>query len=181
MHQWTFLNIVVVLLLGSEITGIGVWIRTHAFTLHSKNSVRQRFFEQCVRVLYYMGRMLDVIMLWPYAIRLRKFLYLKITFVCISFTLWVIHHTSMYLLVILICPVNCLFLFFGLFFNWDVRFLLAILKAFSILNIITLFYYLHYKYLFPYLLFINFLRYGFPYTDFKCLCSKYIHYLFPSF
>lgn len=54
-------------------------------------------------------------------------------------------------------------------------------KTFSVLNIIIIFNYLHYKYLIPNLLFINCLKYVFPYTNFRCLCNKYVHILFYNF
>ena len=119
--------------------------------------------------------------LWPYAIYwgcshisgLFLFAYLLLS--------GLVRHTSTRLLVILTgLKVVCSYSLAHFPTEMSV-FLLSVSKAFTTLNITTFFYYLHYKYLFPNLLFVNCLKYVFPCTNFKYLCSKYIYILFHSF
>lgn len=154
------------------------FIPTHSFTLLSKKYVR--IYISLRNVWKYPITYRDVRDYHTFdympstgeVVRSQDYFYLQITFSKFR-TLSHIYWST--------CSISCLFLFFGSFSTEMSIFLLSVTKAFTILNITTLFYYPYYKYLFPNLLLIYCLKYIFSYTHFKCLYSKYFHILFHSF
>lgn len=134
-----------------------------------------------MRVPYYVGRMLDVITLLTTCHLLGKiflsqdYFHLHFSYSLGGSSCFHITIGHFYLLcklsILILCP----------FFNQSVSFFFISFKSFQYIKYNNTALLSALQVFVSNLSFINFLRQSFPYTKFKCLCSKHIHFLFPIF